>query len=128
VAWGVSAYEADQIDCSCHKRAIFLSQNPTSSRPANVPTVRPGANHIFHPERPEPYPGALGTAIVCVFAVAAGITGRSENACAAGRVYHTVTRPAACDEDNPHANVAQTGCLHPDCASSSAVHDILSST
>jgi NADPH-dependent 2,4-dienoyl-CoA reductase/sulfur reductase-like enzyme/rhodanese-related sulfurtransferase len=61
---------------------------------------RLAADHIFHPERTRPYPGALGTAIVRAFEVAAGLTGWSEKRLrAAGRAYRTVTV-----NDNHHAS------------------------
>jgi rhodanese-related sulfurtransferase len=63
--------------------------------PLGGPANRQGrlaADHIFNPERTKPYPGALGTAIVRAFDVAAGLTGWSEKRLqAAGRAYRTVT-------------------------------------
>ncbi len=62
--------------------------------PLGGPANRQGrlvADHIFRPTQTRPYPGALGTAIVRVFGVAAGITGWSEKRLqAAGRVYRSV--------------------------------------
>lgn len=70
--------------------------------PLGGPANRQGrlaADHIFRPGQARPYPGALGTAIVRVFDVAAGITGWSEKRLrAAGRDYRTVTV-----NDNHHA-------------------------
>ncbi len=63
--------------------------------PMGGPANRQGrvaADHIFMPERARPYPGSLGTAIVRVFGVAAGITGWSEKRLqSAGRAYEAVT-------------------------------------
>lgn len=70
--------------------------------PLGGPANRQGrvaADHIFRPEKAQAFPGALGTAIVRVFGVAAGITGWSEKRLrAAGRAYRTVTV-----NDNHHA-------------------------
>jgi NADPH-dependent 2,4-dienoyl-CoA reductase/sulfur reductase-like enzyme/rhodanese-related sulfurtransferase len=70
--------------------------------PLGGPANRQGrliADHIFHPERTKPFPGVLGTSIVRVFEVAAGLTGWSEKRLrAAGRPYRTVTV-----NDNHHA-------------------------
>ena len=53
---------------------------------------RAAADHAFLGEKARPYPGSLGTAIVRVFHVAAGITGWSEKRLqAAGHAYETVT-------------------------------------
>ena len=53
---------------------------------------RLAADHMFMPEKARPYPGSLGTSIVRVFEVAAGITGWSEKRLiAAGHPYATVT-------------------------------------
>jgi len=53
---------------------------------------RTAADHIFLGERTLPYPGSLGTSIVRVFGLAAGITGASEKRlAAAGAPYRTVT-------------------------------------
>ncbi|MDR3411529.1 MAG: FAD-dependent oxidoreductase [Formivibrio sp.] len=63
--------------------------------PMGGPANRQGrvaADHMFMPGKARPYPGSLGTAIVRVFAVAAGITGWSEKRLmAANRAYETVT-------------------------------------
>ena len=70
--------------------------------PLGGPANRQGrlaADHIFHPNRTKPYTGALGTAIVRAFDVAAGLTGWTEKRLrAAGRAYRTVTV-----NDNHHA-------------------------
>lgn len=67
----------------------------TMSVPLGGPANRQGrlaADHIFRPEQTKPYTGALGTAIVRAFDVAAGLTGWSEKRLqAAGRAYRTVT-------------------------------------
>lgn len=56
-----------------------------SGQPSNVPLGGPAnrqgriiADHIHNPSTALPYPGSIGTAIVRVFAVAAGITGLNE--------------------------------------------------
>ncbi len=71
--------------------------------PLGGPANRQGrlaADHIFHPAQTKPYTGALGTAIVRAFDVAAGLTGWSEKRLrAAGRAYRTVTV-----NDNHHAS------------------------
>ena len=57
---------------------------------------RTAADHIFLGENALPYPGSIGTAIVRVFDVSAGITGVSEKRLiAAGITYQTVTVNAA---------------------------------
>jgi NADPH-dependent 2,4-dienoyl-CoA reductase/sulfur reductase-like enzyme/rhodanese-related sulfurtransferase len=70
--------------------------------PLGGPANRQGrlvADHIFRPAGAKPFPGALGTAIVRVFDVAAGLTGWSEKRLrAAGRSYCTITV-----NDNQHA-------------------------
>jgi NADPH-dependent 2,4-dienoyl-CoA reductase/sulfur reductase-like enzyme/rhodanese-related sulfurtransferase len=70
--------------------------------PLGGPANRQGrlvADQIFRPAGTKPYAGALGTAIVRVFDVAAGITGWSEKRLrAAGRSYRAVTV-----NDNHHA-------------------------
>jgi len=70
--------------------------------PLGGPANRQGrlaADHIFRPEQTKPYTGALGTAIVRAFDVAAGLTGWSEKRLrAANRPYRTVTV-----NDNHHA-------------------------
>ncbi len=70
--------------------------------PLGGPANREGrlaADHIFRPEVARPFPGALGTAIVRVFDVAAGLTGWSEKRLrSAGRAYRTITV-----NDNQHA-------------------------
>lgn len=79
-----------------------LVTGTTTAVPLGGPANRQGrlaADHMRSPERTKPYPGALGTAIVRVFDVAAGITGWSEKRLrAAGRAYQTVTV-----NDNHHA-------------------------
>jgi len=79
----------------------FVSGDATAV-PLGGPANRQGrlaADHIFHPEQTKPYPGALGTAIVRAFDVAAGLTGWSEKRLrAAGRMYRSVTV-----NDNHHA-------------------------
>ena len=63
--------------------------------PMGGPANRQGrvaADHVFLGEKARPYPGSLGTAIVRVFDVSAGITGWSEKRLqAAGYAYETVT-------------------------------------
>ena len=63
--------------------------------PMGGPANRQGrvaADHVFLGEKARPYPGSLGTAIVRVFEVAAGMTGWSEKRLqAAGHPYETVT-------------------------------------
>jgi NADPH-dependent 2,4-dienoyl-CoA reductase/sulfur reductase-like enzyme/rhodanese-related sulfurtransferase len=70
--------------------------------PLGGPANRQGrlvADHIFRSASTKPFPGALGTAIVRVFDVAAGLTGWSEKRLrAAGRPYRTATV-----NDNHHA-------------------------
>ncbi|MBX3737467.1 MAG: FAD-dependent oxidoreductase [Candidatus Didemnitutus sp.] len=70
--------------------------------PLGGPANRQGrlvADHIFRPELAKPWPGTLGTAIVRVFDVAAGLTGWSEKRLRAlGLAYRTVTV-----NDNHHA-------------------------
>ncbi|HLP00391.1 MAG TPA: FAD-dependent oxidoreductase [Opitutaceae bacterium] len=79
----------------------FVTGEPTAV-PLGGPANRQGraiADHIFRPAEAQPLPGALGTAIVRAFGVAAGLTGWSEKRlCAAGRAYRTVTV-----NDNHHA-------------------------
>jgi NADPH-dependent 2,4-dienoyl-CoA reductase/sulfur reductase-like enzyme/rhodanese-related sulfurtransferase len=75
----------------------------SSAVPLGGPANRQGrlaADHIFHPEQTRPYTGALGTAIVRAFDVAAGLTGWSEKRLrAANRPYRAVTV-----NDNHHAS------------------------
>lgn len=70
--------------------------------PLGGPANRQGrlvADHIFRPELAKPWPGTLGTAIVRVLDVAAGLTGWSEKRLRAlGLAYRTVTV-----NDNHHA-------------------------
>jgi NADPH-dependent 2,4-dienoyl-CoA reductase/sulfur reductase-like enzyme/rhodanese-related sulfurtransferase len=70
--------------------------------PLGGPANRQGrlaADHIFRPDKAQPYSGALGTAIVRAFDVASGLTGWSEKRLlAAKRPYRTVTV-----NDNHHA-------------------------
>lgn len=79
----------------------FVTGTP-GAVPLGGPANRQGrlaADHIFRPEQTKPYPGALGTAIVRVFDVAAGLTGWSEKRLrAANRPCRTITV-----NDNHHA-------------------------
>ncbi len=79
----------------------FVTGEPAAV-PLGGPANRQGrlaADHIFRPESAKPFPGALGTAIVRVFDVAAGLTGWSEKRLrAASRPFRTVTV-----NDNQHA-------------------------
>ena len=79
----------------------FITHEPTAV-PLGGPANRQGrlvADHIFHPATTKPYTGALGTAIVRVFDVAAGLTGWTEKRLrTAGRAYRTATV-----NDNHHA-------------------------
>lgn len=79
----------------------FISGEPTAV-PLGGPANRQGrlvADHIFRPADVKPFPGALGTAIVRAFDVAAGLTGWTEKRLrVAGRAYRTVTV-----NDNHHA-------------------------
>lgn len=76
-----------------------LTQDRIDDSPTNVPMGGPAnrqgrvaADHMFQPDKAQPYPGSLGTAIVRAFDVAAGITGWSEKRlAAAGRPFQTVT-------------------------------------
>ena len=72
----------------------FVTGEPTAV-PLGGPANRQGraiADHLFRPDKAQPLPGALGTAIVRAFGVAAGLTGWSEKRLrAAGRAYRTVT-------------------------------------
>lgn len=71
--------------------------------PLGGPANRQGrliADCIFRPDKAQPYPGVLGTAIVRAFDVSAGLTGWSEKRlAAAGRRYRSVTV-----NDNHHAS------------------------
>jgi NADPH-dependent 2,4-dienoyl-CoA reductase/sulfur reductase-like enzyme/rhodanese-related sulfurtransferase len=79
----------------------FITHEPVAI-PLGGPANRQGrlvADHIFRPAEAKPYAGALGTAIVRAFDVAAGLTGWTEKRLrAAGRDYLTVTV-----NDNHHA-------------------------
>jgi NADPH-dependent 2,4-dienoyl-CoA reductase/sulfur reductase-like enzyme/rhodanese-related sulfurtransferase len=79
-----------------------LVSGDATAVPLGGPANRQGrlaADHIFRPAQTKPYSGALGTAIVRAFEVAAGITGWSEKRLrAAGRAYRSVTV-----NDNHHA-------------------------
>jgi NADPH-dependent 2,4-dienoyl-CoA reductase/sulfur reductase-like enzyme/rhodanese-related sulfurtransferase len=79
----------------------LVTGEPTAV-PLGGPANRQGrlaADHIFRPAQTKPYAGALGTAIVRAFDVAAGLTGWSEKRLrAANRPYRTVTV-----NDNHHA-------------------------
>jgi NADPH-dependent 2,4-dienoyl-CoA reductase/sulfur reductase-like enzyme len=67
----------------------------TTSVPLGGPANRQGrcaADHIFLGNKAAPYPGSIGTAIVRVFGVAAGVTGVPEKRLhALGRPYQAVT-------------------------------------
>ena len=81
----------------------LVSHEPVAV-PLGGPANRQGrlaADHIFRPAGSvRAYPGSLGTAIVRVFDVAAGLTGWTEKRLrAAGRAYRTVTV-----NDNDHAS------------------------
>ncbi|MCU0787964.1 MAG: FAD-dependent oxidoreductase [Verrucomicrobia bacterium] len=71
--------------------------------PLGGPANRQGrlaADHMFRPDKVQPYSGALGTAIVRAFDVTAGLTGWSgKRLHAAQRPYRTVTL-----NDNHHAS------------------------
>ncbi|MFP4282728.1 MAG: FAD-dependent oxidoreductase [Verrucomicrobiota bacterium] len=70
--------------------------------PLGGPANRQGrvaADHIFLGDKARPYPGSLGTAIVRVFEVAAGLTGWTERRLAQAGIPHTVTMV----NDNHHA-------------------------
>jgi len=71
--------------------------------PLGGPANRQGrvvADHIFRGEQARPYPGSLGTAVVRVFEVAAGLTGWTEKRLvSAGMDYQAVTVG-----DNHHAS------------------------
>jgi NADPH-dependent 2,4-dienoyl-CoA reductase/sulfur reductase-like enzyme/rhodanese-related sulfurtransferase len=79
----------------------FVTGEPIAV-PLGGPANRQGrlaADHIFRPDQTQPYAGALGTAIVRAFDVAAGLTGWSEKRlAAANRPFHTITV-----NDNHHA-------------------------
>ena len=79
-----------------------LVSGETVAVPLGGPANRQGrlaADHMFRPEQAIPYNGALGTAIVRAFEVAAGLTGWSEKRLrAAGRPFRTLTV-----NDNHHA-------------------------
>lgn len=80
----------------------FVSGDPCAV-PLGGPANRQGrlaADHIFRPTAAKSFPGVLGTAIVRVFDVAAGLTGWTEKRLqAAGRAYRAVTV-----NDNHHAS------------------------
>lgn len=71
------------------------STDRLTGAPMNLPLGGPAnrqgrviADHIFRPEEARPYPGHVGTAVVRVFDLAAGLTGWSEKRLvAAGRDY-----------------------------------------
>ena len=79
-----------------------LVSGEVTAVPLGGPANRQGrlaADHMFRPAQTQPYTGALGTAIVRAFDVAAGLTGWSEKRLrAAGRAFRTVTV-----NDNHHA-------------------------
>jgi NADPH-dependent 2,4-dienoyl-CoA reductase/sulfur reductase-like enzyme/rhodanese-related sulfurtransferase len=79
----------------------FVTGDPAAV-PLGGPANRQGrlaADHILRPAATRPYTGALGTAIVRAFDVAAGLTGWTKKRLkAAGRPYRTVTV-----SDNHHA-------------------------
>jgi NADPH-dependent 2,4-dienoyl-CoA reductase/sulfur reductase-like enzyme/rhodanese-related sulfurtransferase len=73
-----------------------------ASVPLGGPANRQGrvaADHIFLGEKARPYPGSLGTAIVRVFSVAAGLTGWTERRLRQAGIPHAVTVV----NDNHHA-------------------------
>ena len=82
------------------------SMDRITGDPASVPLGGPAnregrlvADHIFAPRDAKPFRGLLGTAIVRVFGVSAGLTGWSQKRLAAtGRRFRTVTV-----NDNHHA-------------------------
>ena len=80
-----------------------LVTGDSTTVPLGGPANRQGrlaADHIFRPEQTKPYTGALGTAIVRAFDVAAGLTGWSEKRLrAAKHPYRTITV-----NDNQHAS------------------------
>lgn len=71
------------------------STDRLTGAPMNLPLGGPAnrqgrviADHVFRPEQARPYPGHIGTAVVRVFDLAAGLTGWSEKRLiAAGRDY-----------------------------------------
>lgn len=86
---------------------VVESFDRLSGAPMNLPLGGPAnrqgraiADHIFNPERARPYPGHVGTAIVRIFDLAAGLTGWSEKRLAqAGRPYR-----ATVVTDHQHAS------------------------
>jgi NADPH-dependent 2,4-dienoyl-CoA reductase/sulfur reductase-like enzyme/rhodanese-related sulfurtransferase len=86
---------------------VIETEDFVTGEPAAVPLGGPAnrqgrlvADHIFRPVETKPYPGALGTAIVRAFDVAAGLTGWTEKRLrATGRAFRTVTV-----NDNQHAS------------------------
>jgi NADPH-dependent 2,4-dienoyl-CoA reductase/sulfur reductase-like enzyme/rhodanese-related sulfurtransferase len=78
---------------------VVETRERTKGGPITVPLGGPAnrqgrvaADHIFLKEKARPYPGSLGTAIVRVFNMAAGITGWNERGLKrAGVDYETVT-------------------------------------
>jgi NADPH-dependent 2,4-dienoyl-CoA reductase/sulfur reductase-like enzyme len=80
----------------------LVTGEPTAV-PLGGPANRQGrlaADHIFRPDQAKPYAGALGTAIVRAFGVAAGLVGWSEKRLQqAGRAFRSVTV-----NDNHHAS------------------------
>ena len=74
---------------------VVESVDRLTGAPMNLPLGGPAnrqgrvvADHIFRPAEARPYPGHVGTAIVRVFDVAAGLTGWTEKRLAqAGRAY-----------------------------------------
>ena len=76
---------------------VVESVDRLSGAPMNLPLGGPAnrqgrviADHIFRPTEARPYPGHVGTAIVRVFDVAAGLAGWSEKRLAqAGRAYRS---------------------------------------
>ena len=79
----------------------FISGDPCAV-PLGGPANRQGrlaADHIFRPDKAKPFPGLLGTAIVRVFEVSAGVTGWTEQRLrTVGRGHRAITV-----NDNHHA-------------------------
>ncbi|MBC2607252.1 FAD-dependent oxidoreductase [Pelagicoccus albus] len=83
-------------------QTIDRTTGQASSVPLGGPANRQGrvaADHLFLGEKARPYPGSLGTAIVRVFSVAAGLTGWTERRLKAEGCDYRVTMV----NDNHHA-------------------------
>jgi NADPH-dependent 2,4-dienoyl-CoA reductase/sulfur reductase-like enzyme len=81
--------------CATHDPILDTQVAIALGGPANR-QGRTAADHIFLGAKALPYPGSIGTAIVRVFEVSAGITGWSEKRLqSAGIAYQTVTVNAA---------------------------------